>query len=232
MKIELCAASQEAIQIASELKLDRIELCQNLDQGGLTPSAGMIKYAKDLGLETHVLIRPRGGGFHYSDEEMKVILNDVLFCKDYGVDGIVIGFLQPNFEIDLESIERINSVRGNLKLTFHRAFDDSIEWRRSLDKLIACGVNRLLTSGFASNVDIGLQNLIEMTSYSNGRIEIMPGGGVNVGNILKIKRDLDPESIHFSGTIKVLMDEDSAFSETLLKADANRIAKMCDLIRE
>jgi copper homeostasis protein len=231
MKIELCAASQEAIQIASELKLDRIELCQNLDQGGLTPSAGMMKYAKDLGLETHVLIRPRAGGFHYSDEEMKVILNDVQFCKDFGVDGIVVGFLQPNFEIDLESIEQINSVRGNLKLTFHRAFDDSIEWRRSLDKLIACGVNRLLTSGFASNVDIGLQNLIEMTSYSNGRIEIMPGGGVNVGNILKIKRDLDPESIHFSGTIKVLMDEESAFSETLLKADANRIAKMCDLIR-
>jgi copper homeostasis protein len=231
MKIELCAASQEAIQIASELKLDRIELCQNLDQGGLTPSAGMIKYAKDLGLETHVLIRPRAGGFHYSDEEMKVILNDVQFCKDFGVDGIVVGFLQPNFEIDLESIERINSVRGNLKLTFHRAFDDSIEWRRSLDKLIACRVDRLLTSGFASNVDIGLQNLIEMTTYSNGRIEIMPGGGVNVGNMLKIKRDLDPESIHFSGTIKVLMDEDSAFSETLLKADANRIAKLCDLIR-
>jgi copper homeostasis protein len=231
MKIELCAASQEAIQIASELKLDRIELCQNLDQGGLTPSVGMIMYAKDLGLETHVLIRPRAGGFHYSDEEMKVILNDVQFCKDFGVDGIVVGFLQPNFEIDLESIERINSVRGNLKLTFHRAFDDSIEWRRSLDKLIACRVDRLLTSGFASNVDIGLQNLIEMTTYSNGRIEIMPGGGVNVGNMLKIKRDLDPESIHFSGTIKVLMDEDSAFSETLLKADANRIAKLCDLIR-
>jgi copper homeostasis protein len=231
MKIELCAASQEAIQIASELKLDRIELCQNLDQGGLTPSAGMITYAKDLGLETHVLIRPRAGGFHYSDEEMKVILNDVQVCKDFGVQGIVIGFLQPNFEIDLESIERINSVRGNLKLTFHRAFDDSIEWRRSLDKLIACGVDRLLTSGFASNVDIGLQNLIEMTSYSNGRMEIMPGGGVNVGNMLKIKRDLDPESIHFSGTIKVLMDEESAFSETLFKADANRIAKMCDLIR-
>jgi copper homeostasis protein len=231
MKIELCAASQEAIQIASDLKLDRIELCQNLDQGGLTPSAGMIKYAKDLGLETHVLIRPRAGGFHYSDEEMKVILNDVQFCNDFGVDGIVVGFLQPNFEIDQKSIERINSIRGNLKLTFHRAFDDSIEWRRSLDKLIACGVDRILTSGFASNVDIGLSNLIEMTKYSNGRIEIMPGGGVNAGNIMKIKREVAPESIHFSGTIKVLMDEDSAFSETLLKADANRIAKMSDLIR-
>ena len=231
MKIELCSASQEAIQIASNLQIDRIELCQNLDQGGLTPSAGMIKYAKDLGLETHVLIRPRAGGFHYSDEEIKLILNDVQFCKDFGVDGIVVGFLQPNFEIDTHAIEQINSIRGDLKLTFHRAFDDTIEWRRSLDKLISCGVDRILTSGFASNVEIGLANLIEMTNYANGRIEIMPGGGVNAGNILKIKRELEPESIHFSGTIKVLMDEDSAFSETLLKADANRIAKLCDLIR-
>lgn len=231
MKIELCAASQEAIQIASNLQIDRIELCQNLDQGGLTPSAGMIKYAKNLGLETHVLIRPRAGGFHYSEEEIKLILNDVQFCKDFGVDGIVVGFLQPNFEIDTHAIEQINLIRGDLKLTFHRAFDDTIEWRRSLDKLISCGVDRILTSGFASNVDIGLPNLIEMKNYANGRIEIMPGGGVNAGNILKIKRELEPESIHFSGTIKVLMDEDSAFSETLLKADANRIAKLCDLIR-
>ena len=232
MKIELCAASQEAIQIASNLQIDRIELCQNLDQGGLTPSAGMIKYAKDLGLETHVLIRPRAGGFHYSDEEVKLILNDVQFCKDFGVDGIVVGFLQPNFEIDQIAIERVNEIRGELKLTFHRAFDDSIEWKRSLDKLISCGVDRILTSGFASNVDIGLANLIEMKNYANGRIEVMPGGGVNAGNILKIKRELNPDSIHFSGTIKVLMDEDSAFSETLLKADVNRIKKLCDLIRE
>lgn len=232
MKIELCAASQEAIQIASDLKIDRIELCQNLDQGGLTPSAGMIKYAKDLGLETHVLIRPRAGGFHYSEEEVKLILNDVQFCKDFGVDGIVVGFLQPNFEIDQFAIERINDIRGELKLTFHRAFDDSIEWKRSMDKLISCGVDRILTSGFASNVDIGLANLIEMKNYAHGRIEVMPGGGVNAGNILKIKRELNPDSIHFSGTIKVLMDEDSAFSETLLKADVNRISKLCDLIRE
>jgi len=232
MLIELCAASQEAIQIAYNLKINRLELCQNLDQGGLTPSAGMIKYAKDIGLETHVLLRPRAGGFHYTDEELKLILNDVQFCKEFGVDGIVVGFLQPNFEIDMDAIERINSIRGDLQLTFHRAFDDTIEWKRSLDKLISCGVDRILTSGFASNVDFGLPNLIEMTNYANGRIEIMPGGGVNAGNILKIKRELKPESIHFSGTIKVLMDEESAFSETLLKADANRITKLCDLIRQ
>ena len=231
MKIELCAASQEAIQIASELKVDRIELCQNIDQGGLTPSAGMIKYAKDLGLETHVLMRPRAGGFHYSEEEVKLILNDVQFCKDFGVDGIVVGFLKPNFEIDQETIDRVNAIRGNLSLTFHRAFDDSIDWKRSLDQLISCGVVRLLTSGFASNVDIGFSNLIEMINYANGRIEIMPGGGVNAGNIIKIKREIKPTSIHFSGTIKVLIDEESAFSETILKADVNRISKLCDLIR-
>lgn len=231
MKIELCAASQEAIKIASELKIDRIELCQNLDQGGLTPSAGMVKYAKDFGLETHVLLRPRAGGFNYTEEETKLILNDVQFCKELGVDGVVIGFLQPNFEVDQVAIERVNDIRGNLKLTFHRAFDDTIEWKRSIDKLISCGVDRLLTSGFASNVEIGLPNLIEMMNYSSDRIEIMPGGGVNAGNILKIIREVKPRSVHFSGTIKVLMDEDSVFSDTILKADSNRISKLCDLIR-
>jgi copper homeostasis protein len=192
----------------------------------------MIRYAKDLGLETHVLLRPRAGGFHYTEEEIKLILNDVRFCRNFGVDGIVVGFLHPNFEIDQDIIELVNELRGDLKLTFHRAFDDTIDWKRSLDKLISCGVDRLLTSGFASNVDIGLPNLVEMTNYANGRIEIMPGGGINAGNILKIKREVNPKSIHFSGTIKVLMDEKSAFSETLLKADPNRIKKLCDLIRQ
>jgi copper homeostasis protein CutC len=92
-------------------------------------------------------------------------------------------------------------------------------------------VNRILTSGFASNVEIGYTNLKEMVNYANGRIQIMPGGGVNAGNALRIINEVLPDAIHFSGTIKVLMDEDSAFSETLLKADLNRISKLVKLIR-
>ena len=231
MKIELCVASQEAVKFAKELEIDRIELCQNLEQGGLTPSAGLIQYAKDLGVETHVLIRPRAGGFQYSEEEIQVILNDIKFCEKSGVEGVVVGVLKPNFEIDAEIIKRIHDVKGKMELTFHRAFDDTIDWKRSMETLISNGVNRILTSGFASNVEIGHPNLKEMVNYANGRIQIMPGGGVNAGNALRIINEVLPDAIHFSGTIKVLMDEDSAFSETLLKADLNRISKLVKLIR-
>jgi copper homeostasis protein len=231
MKIELCAASQEAVKMASEFDIDRIELCQNLEQGGLTPSAGLIQYARELGIETHVLIRPRAGGFQYSEEEIKVILNDVKFCESIGIEGVVIGVLKPNFEIDSEIIKRIHDIKGKMELTFHRAFDDTIDWKRSMETLIACGIDRILTSGFASNVDIGLSNLKEMVQFADGRIQIMPGGGVNVGNVLKIVNEVNPDAIHFSGTVKVLMDEDSAFSETLLKADSNRISKLVNLVR-
>lgn len=231
IKLELCASTQEALEIGSKLGIDRIELCQSLEQGGLTPSAGLIKYAKDLNLETHVLIRPRAGGFNYSEEEFEVILNDIHFCKSFGVDGIVVGLLKPNMDIDTEAINRINEIRGNLTLTFHRAFDDSIEWKRSLDRLIACGVDRLHSSGFASNVDIGLKNLIEMSKYAREKIQIMPGGGINAGNALKIIKEVEPDALNFSGTIKVLMDEESAFSETILKPDEQRITKLINLIR-
>ena len=231
IEVELCASTQEALKIASKVTIDRVELCQSLEQGGLTPSVGFIKYAMDLNLETHVLIRPRAGGFHYTEDEFQLILNDIKFCKDFGVDGIVVGLLKSNFDIDTEAIERINDVRGNLKLTFHRAFDDTIEWKRSLDRLITCGVDRLLTSGFASNVDIGFKNLIEMSHCAKDKIQIMPGGGINAGNALKIIQEVKPEALNFSGTVKVLMDEESAFSETILKPDENRITKLINLVR-
>lgn len=137
VKIELCAATQEAVLLAKEKGLDRIELCQNLEQGGLTPSFGMIEYAMDLGLETHVLIRPRAGGFCYSKEELKVIFKDIISCKKLRVHGVVVGVLKNNFEIDQDVLKQINAISGDLVLTFHRAFDESIDWKRSMDILIA-----------------------------------------------------------------------------------------------
>jgi copper homeostasis protein len=229
MKIELCAASQEAVLIAKELEINRIELCQNLDQGGTTPSAGIIKYAQDFGIETHVLIRPRAGGFQYSDQEKNIMLNDIKFCQQIGISGVVIGSLKQNFEIDTEFIQCVHEVKGDMKLTFHRAFDETIEWKRSMETLISQRVDRILTSGFASNVDIGFQNLKNMVDFADDRIEIMVGGGVNAGNILKIRDEVRPSTIHFSGTVKALLDEESAFSETILKADKNRIERLLDV---
>ena len=232
IKIELCAASIEAIEIARKLNIDRIELCQDLEQGGLTPSAGLIQYAISKDIETHVLIRPRAGGFHYSDMELEVILNDILIAKKLGAKGIVVGVLQANFELDIPALQKIKAVSEGLELTFHRAFDESIDWKKSIDALVELGFNRILTSGFASNVEIGMGILKQMTTYANDRIEIMPGGGVSAANINKLISYTQPSGVHFSGTIKQILDEDSHFSETILKVDEKRVRRILDSIKK
>jgi copper homeostasis protein len=231
VKVELCSSTLEAVLLAKELKIDRIELCQNLEQGGLTPSFGMIEYALELGLETHVLIRPRAAGFCYSKEELKVIFNDIISCKNMGVEGIVIGILKNNFEIDQDVIKHIKSISGDMSLTFHRAFDETIDWKRSMDILIAHKFKRILTSGFCSNVEQGFTVIKEMIAYSNNRIEIMPGGGISSSNVKRIIEELKPNGIHFSATVKTLLDEDSAFSETVLRVDSQKVNRILTIIR-
>jgi copper homeostasis protein len=231
MKIELCAASIESISLAKELGMDRIELCQNLEQGGLTPSVGFIDYALSAGLETHVLIRPRAGGFCYNEDEFLIMLREIEYCKKIGVHGIVIGVLTEKNEIHLEQLERISDISDSLQVTFHRAFDDTIEWKRSMELLINLGVKRILTSGVSSNVDSGFIVLKEMVKFAKGRIEIMVGGGVNAANVQKIAKEINPDAIHFSGTSKVLLDEESLFSETILQVERKKVARITELIR-
>lgn len=231
MKIELCAASFEAIKLAKEFNVDRIELCQNLEQGGLTPSVGFIDYALSTGLETHVLIRPRAGGFCYNEEEFLIMLREIEYCKKIGAQGVVIGVLTEKNEINTEQLERISAISGSLQITFHRAFDDTIEWKRSMEMLINFGVKRILTSGVSSNVDSGFIVLKEMVKFAQGRIEIMAGGGVNAANVQRIAKEINPDAIHFSGTTKMLLDEDSLFSETILQVDRKKVTRIIEMIR-
>jgi copper homeostasis protein len=226
MKFELCAASLEAIRLAKELNFDRIELCQNLDQGGITPSYGMIEYAIAYGIDTHVLIRPRPGGFNYSEDEVEVMLRDILNCKEMGAKGIVIGVLTESGEIDREILMEFMGKAKGMEVTFHRAFDDCFDWKKSMDILIDCKVNRILSSGLARNVEIGMPILQEMMEYSSGRIEIMTGGGVNAANIGRLHKELEPDAIHFSGTVKFQQDEDSLFSESVLRVDKARVQRI------
>lgn len=230
IELELCAASLEALLLARTYAFSRIELCQNLEQGGLTPSAGLIETALELGLDTHVLIRPRAGGFHYSPEEVKLIGRDIQYCAQKGVQGVVVGLLQANFELDKAQLQELMQMAPELDWTFHRAFDESADWKRSLDILIALGFKRVLTSGFASNVEMGLPILEKMCQYANGRIQVMAGGGVNAGNIGKLAQIPDLAAVHFSATQKELLDEDSAFSETILKVSENRLKRILGAI--
>ena len=230
VELELCAASLEALLLARTYAFSRIELCQNLEQGGLTPSAGLIETALELGLDTHVLIRPRAGGFHYSPEEVKLIGRDIQYCAQKGVQGVVVGLLQANFELDKAQLQELMQMAPQQDWTFHRAFDESVDWKRSLDILISLGFKRVLTSGFASNVEMGLPILEKMCQYANGRIQVMAGGGVNAGNIGKLAQIPDLAAVHFSATQKELLDEDSAFSETILKVNENRLKRILGAI--
>jgi len=142
------------------------------------------------------------------------------------VQGVVVGLLQANFEIDKAQLQELLQMAPQLDWTFHRAFDESVDWKRSLDILIALGFKRVLTSGFASNVELGMPILAQMSQYANGRIEIMAGGGVNAGNIHKLAQIEQLAAIHFSATQKELLDEDSAFSETILKVNENRLKRI------
>ncbi|MCE2683102.1 MAG: copper homeostasis protein CutC [Flavobacteriia bacterium] len=226
MKFELCAASIEAIQLAKELNFDRVELCQNLEQGGLTPSFSMIDYSIAYGIPTHVLIRPRPGGFTYNSDELELIIREVVNCRNMGAAGIVIGVLNENGSIDEPILEEIMKKSGGLEVTFHRAFDDCVQWKKGMDILIKHGVKRILSSGLARNVDIGYSILSEMIKYAAGRIEIMTGGGVNASNIGRLVDELHPDAIHFSGTVKFQLDEESLFSESILKVDANKVKRI------
>jgi copper homeostasis protein len=226
VELELCAASLEALQLAKTHAFARIELCQNLEQGGTTPSAGLIQTALELGLNTHVLIRPRAGGFHYTEEEVQLIRREVQNCVQLGVQGVVVGLLKANFELDKQLLQELVQTAPQLDWTFHRAFDESVDWKRSLDVLIELGFKRVLSSGFATNVELGMPILAQMSQYANGRIEIMAGGGVNAGNIRKLAQIEQLAAIHFSATQKELLDEDSAFSETILKVNENRLKRI------
>jgi copper homeostasis protein len=226
IQFELCAASIEAIDLAQKYNFTRIELCQNLEQGGLTPSAGLIHAALAAEVETHVLIRPRAGGFFYSERELAQIYWDIDYAAKLGVKGVVVGLLKENFDIDTDFLAQLIKQYPKLHWTFHRAFDESINWKRSLDALIHLGFKRVLTSGFAKNVEHGMVNLVEMSAYANGKIEIMAGGGVHAGNFQKLKAIPHLAGIHFSATHKVLLDEDSAFSETILKIDERKLQRI------
>ena len=226
MKLELCAASIEAIKIAKELNFNRIELCQSLEQGGLTPSIGMIEFALKQKLETHVLIRPRPGGFVYNSDEIEIINTNINLCKELGVNGIVIGVLDQKKQINEEIVDLILRNSKDMEVTFHRAFDDTPCFRRSLDILINIGVTRVLSSGLELNVDSGFNNLKEMVEYANGKIEIMAGGGINPGNISKIIDEVRPDAIHFSGTEWVEIDNNSLYRQKVLKISREKLLKI------
>lgn len=199
IKIELCAASETAIEIASNYGFDRIELCQQLEVGGITPSVGLQLFAKSR-IETHVLIRPRGGDFVFTSAEKEVMLMDIEAVKNNGLSGVVTGALTAENTLDLDWLREACKVAGNLELTFHRAFDEVNDWQSALESLISLGFHRILTSGQALDAYLGKDQLKSFLALANKRIEIMAGGGINASNIAEIHSIINLDALHFSAS--------------------------------
>lgn len=203
MILEICANSFESALAAQQAGGDRIELCSELSVGGLTPSFGLLeKVLVELTIPVHVLIRPRSGNFTYSEAELDVMLRDIETCKELGCDGIVSGALTSAFEIDLEVTKLLRAASGHMEFTFHRAFDWVNNPEEALGQLINLNVTRLLSSGQNPSAIEGIKLLKELQNSAFGKIQLMPGGGIDVTNCLSFK-EAGFEMLHFSATKKV-----------------------------
>lgn len=197
--LEICAGSVESAIAARDGGAQRIELCAALEVGGVTPSAGLIAEARKVeGLTLNVIIRPRGGDFLYDSHEVACMEEDIRTCRRLGADGVVIGALTAEGDIDTAACRRLIEAADGMSITFHRAFDMCRDPRKALEELIALGCHRVLTSGQLPTAEAGIPQLKELVQQADGRIIIMPGCGVNSGNAARILNSTGATEIHAS----------------------------------
>lgn len=179
---EACVGNYNEAVSAAYRGANRIELCDNLMEDGTTPSYGTIKKTVEkLDIPVMVIIRPRGGNFTYTGEELEIMKYDVQLCKELGVHGVVIGAIKDS-KVDKEIIKELVNLAKPMTITFHMAFDEIEDKNAAIDELIGFGIDRILTKGGCKDAMSGKDSLKNLVKYSNGRISIMPGKGVNKEN--------------------------------------------------
>ena len=199
VKLEVCVDSIESAMAAALGGAFRVELCDYLTGGGTTPSAGMIEIVrKNIDIGLHILIRPRRGDFLYSDHEFNIMKKDIEICRNLGADGVVIGLLLSNGTIDLERTEELVSLAGPMSVTFHRAFDLTPDPEEALEDLLKLKIDRLLTSGQQATAMQGVELIRKLKEQADGKMIIMPGGGVNEENVRTIITRTGVSEIHAS----------------------------------
>ncbi|GAB0156443.1 copper homeostasis protein CutC [Chryseobacterium sp. Alg-005] len=187
-KIEIACFNPESAMIAFENGADRIELCDGLSEGGTTPDFEIARALREkINIPIFVMIRPRGGNFTYSDTEFDQMKEELSQLKTLNVDGFVFGILDENDGVNVEQNKILVELANPLPCTFHRAFDRAKDLENSLEKVIECGFKTILTSGQKPNVSEGKENLKKLVELSNGRIEILVGGGLRSTNIEEIR---------------------------------------------
>ncbi|WP_449387060.1 copper homeostasis protein CutC [Chryseobacterium lineare] len=197
--IEIACFNPESAIIAFENGADRIELCDGLSEGGTTPNFETVRQLREkINIPIFVMIRPRGGNFTYSGIEFEEMKSDLIQLKSLHVDGFVFGILNGNDEVNVEQNKELVELAKPYPCTFHRAFDRARDLEDSLEKVIECGFKTILTSGQKPNVSEGKENLKKLVELSDGRIEILIGGGLRSTNIEKIRNFTKANYFHSS----------------------------------
>lgn len=198
-KLEIACFNLDSAIIAQENGADRVELCAEMEVGGTTPNFEITKQARQLlTIDLNVMIRPRGGNFVYSDAEFQQMKSEILQFKEIGVNGFVFGILTENNSINIAQNAELVELAKPFPCTFHRAFDVVLDAFQSLEEIIECGFQTILTSGQQPNVMEGVNQLAELVSKANNRIVIMPGGGLRSSNIEFIQEKTNAKFYHSS----------------------------------
>lgn len=199
---EICVTSAQGCVVAEQVQATRVELCAALTEGGTTPSWGMVQRCREIcqNVKLHVLIRPRGGDFLYDEDEMRCMEQDIQAMRKLQVDGVVLGCLTAQGQIDKPKMLRLLDQCGDLSVTFHRAFDVCRDPWAALEDIISLGrVDRILTSGCESSALQGIACLKQLHEQAHARIIVMAGAGINAQNIATIARETGVREFHFSG---------------------------------
>jgi copper homeostasis protein len=197
-KLEIVVDSLLGVQIASEAGAQRVELCSSFVEGGITPSYGLIALAVRQNIAVNVLVRPRAGDSVYSGFEVETILEDIHASKRAGANGVVIGALTDNSQLDLEVMKSLIVAARPLEITFHRAFDVVADPLATLEALLTLGVDRILTSGQQLRAEMGIPLLKNLVQLSKDRISILPAAGINASNAKRIWMETGVTELHFS----------------------------------
>jgi copper homeostasis protein len=236
--LEIAANSVASALAAQEGGADRIELCAALELGGLTPSHATIALARErLRIPVYVLIRPRDGDFLYNDLECETMARDIETCKALGCDGVVIGALDADGNVDIVRSRSLISAAGNLGVTFHRAFDVTRDLRLALEDVIALGCERVLTSGARARALVGVNLIAALIAQAADRIVVMPGAGIDEHTITAVRAATGAREFHASAkralpsAMRHVAFAGSGMDAGELRSDVERVRALVSALR-